>query len=149
VNDCPGQSGLFGGDLPDTTKGQRTPEYTAAFERWWAEVCWLKVGKRAAAKAYKSAVIRLVGDGHFPRSQPAHSFLLARGKRYAESPHVARRREAAEPLMHPSTWLNGDRFHDDDAVWGYVILPGRADTTTDTFIRDMKERKPTDDGRTR
>lgn len=68
----------------------------AHFEEFWS-IYPRKVSKRAALKAYESAVVR-----------GTHDDILAGAIRYANDRNLP----AVEFIPHPSTWLNGDRWLD-------------------------------------
>lgn len=70
------------------------------FEDFWS-LCPRKVGKGQARKAYLSAL-----------KKTPHEEIMAGMKRYAES---VKDREP-EFIAHPATWLNGERWADEEAV---------------------------------
>jgi hypothetical protein len=74
----------------------------AQFEEFW-NVYPRKVSKRAALKAYESALVR-----------STHDEILAGAIRFANDPNLP----PAEFIPYPTTWLNGDR-------WGDGLLPER------------------------
>jgi hypothetical protein len=74
----------------------------AQFEEFW-NVYPRKVSKRAALKAYESALLR-----------STHDEILAGAIRFANDPNLP----PAEFIPYPTTWLNGDR-------WGDGLLPER------------------------
>lgn len=83
------------------------------FAAWWSTVP-NKIGKQAAAKAYRTAVKAI-------RNRPAleggggddpHGFLLARMLAFAQSPKAR-----SQFCPHPSTWLNEGRYDDDPETW--------------------------------
>ena len=69
-----------------------------------------KSAKRAAKSAYDKAIKRLEMSGN----PDPHGYLLQRMQLFAVSP-VAKPPDRSP--IHPSTWLNQDRFDDDDAEW--------------------------------
>lgn len=87
-----------------------SPEYTEDFLAWWAEYP-RRDGKAKACEAWHDAVHRLT-DGGKTREE-ACGYLLRRAQAYAKS-SVA---EDLEFTPMPATWLNGDRFYDDDSAW--------------------------------
>lgn len=83
------------------------------FAAWWSTVP-NKVGKQAAAKAYRNAVRNV-------RNRPAaegeggddpHGFLLARMLAFSKSPKAK-----GQYCPHPATWLNEGRYDDDPETW--------------------------------
>ena len=66
------------------------------FEQFWA-VYPRRTSKRAAAKAYESAVAR-----------SSHDEILAGAIRFANDPNLPQ----GEFIPYPTTWLNGDRWAD-------------------------------------
>jgi hypothetical protein len=92
----------------DTDKKERTPSLSpkgdgvsADFDAWWQEAP-RKVGRGQALKAYSAS-----------RKRADAETLLAGIQRYAASC----RAKGTEPqfIAHPATWLNGDRWLDEDA----------------------------------
>lgn len=83
------------------------------FAAWWSTVP-NKVGKQAAAKAYRNAIrnVRgrtpLEGEG----GGDPHGFLLARMLAFAQSPKAK-----GQYCPHPATWLNEGRYDDDPETW--------------------------------
>ena len=74
----------------------------AHFDEFW-NVFPRKVSKRAALKAFESALARAT-----------HDEILAGAIRFANDPNLP----PAEFIPYPTTWLNGDR-------WGDALLPER------------------------
>jgi len=74
----------------------------AHFDEFW-NVYPRKVSKRAALKAFESALARTT-----------HDEILAGAIRFANDPNLP----PAEFIPYPTTWLNGDR-------WGDALLPER------------------------
>ncbi len=87
---------------------QHTPE-KSNFDLFWDAV-HCKTAKRAAEGAYEKAIKRLVMGGNVD----PHGYLLERMILFALSP-VAK--PPGRSPIHPSTWLNQDRFADDEAEW--------------------------------
>lgn len=79
------------------------------FDDWW-QVVHCRKGKDAARVAYDKAVRRLRAEGE---EQP-HKFLLETMAAFAASPEATP--EDRTPI-HPTTWLNQGRYHDDPATW--------------------------------
>lgn len=83
------------------------------FAAWWSTVP-NKVGKQAAAKAYRNALRAIrnrppaEGDG----GEDPHGFLLARMLAFAQSPKAR-----GQFCPHPATWLNEGRYDDDPETW--------------------------------
>ena len=76
---------------------QATNDEPDGFAEWYAEFP-RKVGRRAAAKAYRSA-----------RTRASSSELMTGARTYARS----RRGQDPRFTVHPSTWLNQDRWKDE------------------------------------
>lgn len=77
------------------------------FDRFWSAYP-RRVGKRAAERAYHAAVRRI---GH-RLAIDCDQFIIDRAAAFAKA------REGQDPMYtpHPATWLNQDRFDDDDAA---------------------------------
>lgn len=104
-----------------TTAIKRAPSKTASGEgkRWelrfaayWESV-HRKVGKRTAESAFKRAVRRVSQARKINLDEAAEIIILAQ-REFTASP-------AASPTdhtpIHPTTWLNGDRWEDDRMTW--------------------------------
>lgn len=86
----------------------------AHFEEFW-NVYPRKVSKRAALKAFESALARAT-----------HDEILAGAIRFAHDPNLP----PAEFIPYPTTWLNGDR-------WGDGLLPERT-KSKEELIAEIK-----------
>lgn len=86
----------------------------AHFEEFW-NVYPRKVSKRAASKAYESALARA-----------SHDDILSGAIRFAHDPNLP----PAEFIPYPTTWLNGDR-------WGDALLPDRT-KSKDELLAEAK-----------
>lgn len=73
------------------------------------------VGKRAALAAIRKALTEISGDGDFQDDDPI-AWLLTQVRSYAASP--AGRQGQFTP--HPTTWMAGGRYNDDQAEWQRV-----------------------------
>lgn len=74
--------------------------FNADFERWWSE-CWRKIGKGFARKSYIRAR-RLID---------AETLLIA-SRKFRQ---ILKERDTPTKFQpHPSTWLNGERWLDED-----------------------------------
>lgn len=79
------------------------------FEDWW-NVVHLRKGKEAAKVAYAKAIRRLKQEG----VDAPHEFLCSTMRAFAASPEA---RPPDRTPIHPTTWLNQGRYHDDPATW--------------------------------
>ncbi len=70
------------------------------FDSWWA-LCWRKVGKGAARRAFAKA-----------RKIASYDDLCAAAQAFGEKVRRAGTEERFQP--HPSTWLNAERWTDAD-----------------------------------
>jgi hypothetical protein len=87
--------------LPHTTTPKRVVAvYTTTFEEWWC-IYPRKVQKGAAAKAFKSACQRAKADD-----------IIAATKVFAVS-----EKAQGDYCPYPATWLNQNRWEDDQAEW--------------------------------
>ena len=89
-----GKSGVT--DLSYKTSIEPYIETYTHFEQFWA-VYPRRTSKRAAVKAYESAV-----------SRSSHDEVLAGAIRFANDPNLPQ----GEFIPYPTTWLNGDRWDD-------------------------------------
>lgn len=88
----------------DTSKKEKTPArkragYDQDFEDWW-RVYPHKVGKDAAAKAYRKALTRTDSPTLFAKAQAFAAEQTGKDPQY---------------IAHPSTWLNQGRWMDEPA----------------------------------
>lgn len=116
-------------DQPPTPATLRDGAYSDAFERWWT-VYPRKTGKRAAARAWTAAVMRIARKASgVQRAPPAALHDAAKRLHqatceYAASGYV---RESDLPMIpHATTWLNGDRYDDDRASWNAPRRAGKS-----------------------
>jgi hypothetical protein len=91
----------------------------AHFDEFW-NVYPRKVSKRAALKAFESALARAT-----------HDEILAGAIRFANDPNLP----PAEFIPYPTTWLNGDR-------WGDALLPERT-KSRDELIAEARAAEET------
>lgn len=85
-----------------TEKKDSRPKPAGEFELWWAE-CPRKVGKGQARKAFRGAL-----------KKTDLATLIAGIQRYAAQ--VASDGTEARFIVHPSTWLNGERWLDEPST---------------------------------
>lgn len=97
--------------------------YPKSFLAWW-EAYPRKVGKAAAARAYKRAGSRLRIE-HDLDSETAAQRLLDCAREFAAS-DLGRDKQFCP---HPASWLNDGRYDDDRTTW---------DRATETSPRDME-----------
>lgn len=137
----PSTGGALGGvcaDWPDSTKGEETtgsgsgesalertrtdgalepekrnPNYSRRFLEFW-DAYPRKTSKRTAADAFTRACNRALADE-----------IITAAREFAETPKGRGEGEGGVP--YPATWLNGDRWEDDRAVWNST---GNDHTTT-------------------
>jgi hypothetical protein len=89
-----GKSGVT--DLAYKTSLETSIETYTHFDKFWS-VYPRRTSKRAAVKAYESAVAR-----------SSHDAILAGAIRFANDPNLPQ----GEFIPYPTTWLNGDRWED-------------------------------------
>lgn len=87
------------------------PSASSDFAAFWQAVP-KKVGKQAAAKAYKAAVKAVRGRTDAPGGDDPHGYLLDRMTEFAAS-----EKAQGQFCPHPSTWLSQGRYDDDPATW--------------------------------
>lgn len=93
-----------------STRGTRVEH--AGFESFWKEV-HRKEGRGAASKAFSKAVGRVAKNRGESR-EAAAQWLTERMRKFAGSPQAA---DDVKGRIHPSTWLNQERYDDDDSIW--------------------------------
>lgn len=84
------------------------------FDRFWSAYP-RRVGKRAAERAYHAAVNRLGQRLAIDCDQ----FIIDRAAEFAK----ARAGQDPRYTPHPATWLNQDRFDDDDTPPASGLIP--------------------------
>ena len=88
-------------------KGETASAHADPFDAFW-EATPRKIGKAAAASAYKAAVKAIRERGN----DNPHGFLLDRVRAFAVTPKAK-----GEFCPYPATWLNQGRYDDDPATW--------------------------------
>lgn len=71
------------------------------------------VGKRAASKAIRAALVRIAEQPSIGTQKKAAVWLLERTRAFAKSPAG----RAGKFTPHPATFFNAERYHDDPAEW--------------------------------
>lgn len=90
----------------------RNGGYSTAFSAWW-DIYPRKVGKRAAQTAWDRSLRRICHENGMSRLE-AIDWLLDTTKTYSTS----KSGQSGVFTPHPSTWLNQDRYFDDQETWG-------------------------------
>jgi hypothetical protein len=99
---------------------QHAGSVEAHFARWYEEYP-RKVARGDALKAYRKAIRKVCTD-----TDEAASVLLAGLRRYRFNPDPSYR-------PHPATWLNGERWLDDDGAGGIDPVLAAAGLTAEHF----------------
>ncbi len=93
------------------------PKYDAAwFDRehsdWYRNAYWRRVAQKDSRKAYEKRIRLLVnaGSGHQEAAEFLKRFAIKDRARFEDTPDWEWRR-----LLHPTTWLNGERWKDEPA----------------------------------
>jgi hypothetical protein len=97
------------------SKAEADDLYTLGFEAAWSGYP-RKIGKRMAAKAYRSALTRIKTTR--PELPMPERFILKGILAYAKVWPESRILEEAKYCLHMATFLNQDRFDDDPDAWG-------------------------------
>jgi len=107
----------------------------AAFGEWWKGVP-RKVGKGAARRAWPGALRKVGWDGaaRSPSLSKATAVLVAAAAKWKASTVD----KDAQFICHPSTWLNGERWLDEDEVAEQTT---RIDTARQAQARQRAERE--------
>jgi hypothetical protein len=87
-----------------------TSVYSKDFGAWW-EAYPRKVGKGKAAKAWRSAILKMTNSTTTPDQSKER--LLETVIRFAASP----KGQSGQFCPHPTTWLNEARYDDDPKEW--------------------------------
>lgn len=129
---CPTDGNLDTGAKPSNADAKARVD--ALFEAWWSHV-WLKVGKRAARRAFPAALKRVCAARKV-KGDDAAAFLITEADAEKERALIPGNEMRAR--MHPSTWLNGHRWEDEirefiprtprqaaeDAMWEKIAKEG-------------------------
>lgn len=104
-----GSNATRNAEREEKSRTHASPAGDAQFDEWW-QAYPRKIGKGQARKAYKTAA-----------KKTDHASLLAAAVSFAQ------KTKGADPkfIAHPTTWLNGERWDDqDDNTDGRVVTTG-------------------------
>lgn len=102
-----------GADVSHNGEKKKKHDYCRTFDLWW-KTYPRREGKLEAYRAWTKAGKKLK-DRFDGNATAAAQFLQDRAAAYAASNQVASRDR--DKIPHPSTWLNGGRYDDDQEAW--------------------------------
>ena len=129
---------------PSASRRARGGVSESPFEVFWRTYP-RREAKRAAETAYERAVKRVAQRNASPPDTPtsrgviaaAHEYLRDRAETFANSPAG----QCGDYIPHPSTWLDQERFEDDESDWRQ---PGQIESssTRDATVETIREPLP-------